>query len=122
MARDIDGTDVVDCFQIDTDLLNPDEPVWSVVDENGETRLYQEAPEGAVDPGGAIVLRYENADDKLLLVGFEEECTAYDESTGDVTAWHGYPVTDPTTGEEFEFWEELPNADHRHFTPVELVN
>ncbi|EMA43554.1 hypothetical protein [Halococcus saccharolyticus] len=122
MVRDIDGTDAVDRFQIDTDLLDPDESVWSLVDENGETRLYQEAPEGVVDPGGAVVLHYDNDDDKLLRVGFEGERTVVDEVDGGMTAWRGYPITDPTTGEEFEFWEELPDSDHLHLTPAELVN
>ena len=121
MARNLDGTDAVDRFHIDRDLLS-DEPVWSVIDENGETLLYQEAPEGSADPGSAVVQHVPDGDDRLLEIGFRETRTGYDEFDGQVKSWTGYPLRDPVLGEEVEFYEDLPDGDTSKFTPAFLVN
>lgn len=121
MARIFDGTDAVDRFHIDADLLTG-AAVWSVIDENGETFLYQESPEESADPGGAVVQHVADGDDRLLEIGFRETRTGYDEFTGHVESWAGYPLRDPVLGEEVEFYEELPDADSSHFTAAFLVN
>ncbi len=121
MTRNLDGTDAVDRFHIDRDLLT-DEPVWSVIDENGETLLYQEAPEESADPGGAVVQHVPDGDDRLLEIGFRETRTGYDEFTGQVESWAGYPLRDPVLGDEGEFYEDLPDADSSRFTAAFLVN
>ena len=121
MTRTFDGTDAVDRFHIDADLLTG-ATVWTVIDENGETLLYQEAPEESADPGGAVVQHVSDGDDRLLEIGFREERTVIDETTGRVEPWIGYLIRDPVLGEEVEFFEELPDADNSWFTAAFLVN
>ena len=122
MARNTDGTGVTDRIQIDADLLDADYPVWAVADENGEVRLYQEDPDGSIEPGRDLLLHYDNAEDRPIGVGMQEERTTFDDDLDRVVTYETYPVVDLSTGEEFEMWNELPDADHDSFTPLTLIN
>ena len=122
MARNTDGTGATDRINIDADLLDADRPVWAVADENGEVRLYQEDPEGSIEPGRDVLLHYDNAEDRPIGIGMQEERTTYDDDLGRVVTYETYPVIDLATGEEFEMWNELPDDDHNSFTPLTLIN
>ena len=122
MARNTDGTGATDRINIDADLLDADRPVWAVTDENGEVRLYQEDPDGSIEPGGDLLLHYSNAEDRPIGVGMHEERTTFDDDLGRVVTYETYPVVDLATDEEFELWNELPDDDHDSFTPLKLIN
>lgn len=82
-----EAADGAKALNVDGDLLSGETPSWTVVDADGDARLYVEDGEGIVE-GGAYVEH-----GRVVEVGMVEE-----REFGE-----GVPLTDVASGEELEF-------------------